>query len=244
MGERIASQSDLDPVADLDARSADRHGHSSSRTDTSDSPAENQHQPVYCPDGGTSGTGGAEDRPDIPTPPPTLSDEHLSLINEQPTSRLDTWAVCCYQLAATGTHDQRAELIDPPAAIPDPYLDRIRYMHTRELRGMAAHSLALLGDGVAGFTFDPTTSDRSQYEYRGRLYEWVERRYRGKRVEKGVPAHATLTIKTISSGGSGNNDPQDYLYWQFRSDGSTRTQYVCSVGASPFDGHLDRAFHD
>jgi len=244
MGERIASLLDLDAAVHLGARPTEGRGPDSGGIDRGDPPAERQHQPVCYPDGGTSGTNGAEDRSDIPTPPPTLSDEHLSLINEQPTSRLDTWAVCCYQLAATETHDQRTELVDPPAAIPDPYLDRIRYFHTRELRGMAAHSLALLGDGVAGFTFDPTSSDLSQYEYRGRLYEWVERRYRGKRVEKGVPAHATLTIKTISQGGSGDDNPRDYLYWAYRADDATRTQYLCSVGTSPFDGHLDRAFSD
>jgi len=194
--------------------------------------------PAICPDGGTTG----EDRSDIPTPPPQLTDEHISLIDEQPTGRLADWAVFCYRLAATEKHDDREEPDLRPDSIPLAYADRIRYMRTRHLRGMAAHSIALLGDGVVGFSLGAESAVQlSQVELLAKLYEWVERRHRAKRIDKDVPAHASIARKQIQSG---DKEPQTYLYWQYRIDDGSNSTYICALSSLPFDEDALKEVYD
>jgi len=209
------------------------------------------NHPIHRPDGGTKDSGTtAEDRSDVPTPPPTLSDEHISLIREQPTSRLPEWAAYCYRLAATEKQADREDEATKPDSIPEPYADRIQYMKKRYLRGMAAHSLALLGDGVTGFRLhdgndDDDSDDGTELEgvdLLAKLYEWVERRHRGKRIDKDVPAHASVARKKIQSGDA---EAKTYLYWQYRTDGKSTSQYICTLSSTPLDSDdLRRIFSD
>lgn len=197
------------------------------------SAADGCNHPIICSDGGTKDGGSAVGgRSDVPTPPPTLSDEHISLIGEQPTSRLPEWATYCYRLAAVERQSDREEQATKPAAIPQAYADRIQYFNKRYLRGMAAHSLALLGAGVDGFELGADSVDQlSEVERRAKLYEWIERKHRGRRLEKNVPAHASVTRKRIGSG----DESKTYLYWQYRTDGGNTSDYICTLSSSPFD---------
>jgi len=195
--------------------------------------ADGTNHPIYRPDGGTKDGGTtAEDRSDVPTPPPTLSDEHISLIREQPTSRLPEWAAYCYRLAAVEQQSDREEQAIKPEGVPQAYADRIQYFKKRHLRGMAAYSLALLGAGIDGFELGADSADQlSEVERRAKLYEWVERKHRDRRLEKNVPAHASVTRKRIDSG----DEPKTYFYWQYRTDGGTTSDYVCTLSSTPFD---------
>jgi len=187
-----------------------------------------------CTDGGTKDEGPTTgERSDRPTPPATLNDEHVSLIREQPTDRLADWAIYCYRLAAVGKQTDRDEQATKPETVPQPYADRIQFMKKRHLRGMAAHSLALLGAGIDGFDLGTSAADQlPEVERRAKLYEWIERKHRGRRVEKNVPAHASITQKEI---GSGDDESKAYFYWQYRTDGSSTSDYICAVSSTPFD---------
>jgi hypothetical protein len=90
-------------------------------------PADRPHQSRHRADGGAADhdTTGEPDRDDVPTPPPTLTDEHVGLIDEQPTQRLADFALYCYRLAACQTHDDRDDHATQPDTIPDAYTDRI-----------------------------------------------------------------------------------------------------------------------
>jgi len=196
-------------------------------------PADRPHQPRQRADGGAADHGTTpEDRDDVPTPPPALTDEHLGLIDEQPTRRLADYALYCYRLAACPTHDDRDDHATQPDTIPDAYADRIRFMEKRHLRGMAAHSLGLLAADPTGFTLGADTpGDLHPVERRAKRYEWVERRYRDRRLEKTVPAHASITEKQIASG----EEPKTYLYWQYRTDSGTTSDYITALSNTPFD---------
>jgi hypothetical protein len=97
---------------------------------------------------------------------------------------------------------------------------------------MAAHCLGLLGADRTGFDLGADSpGELHPVERRAKRYEWVERRYRESRLEKTVPAHASITEKQIASG----DEPKNYLYWQYRTDSGTTSDYITALSNTPFD---------
>lgn len=180
---------------------------------------------------GDTGFSAAEERDDIPTPPPELAEEHRELIREQPTERLDDLAVYCYRLAAVRRQAEREEKAERPDSIPQALADRLLFESKAILRGIAAHALALTAGGRTEFELgadDPRALP--EHERRAKLAEYVERRHRKRRLDKNVPARATVTTKRIESG----DEPKEYLYWQYREGDRTTSDYICSKSTTPF----------